>query len=288
MTALQTALQTTRARASTQLGLRLLSAAVGLPIIIGAILVGGPLFTALLGLAMLVALGEIATICRLRLSSPAFLLAAAGLGATLGVSLTGAVPLFWTMLPAVLGIFAATTIHATLREQQPDPVALTRHLLGAGVMTAALLCLALPAAAFILIRQHADGAEWLLLAVLAIAATDTAAYVGGRTLGRHRLAPAISPNKTIEGAIAGWLGGAGSVLALDAIFGLHAGIWPLILLALVLPVVGQIGDLAESLFKRARDIKDSSNLIPGHGGVLDRLDSLLFGIPCVYFFLVWT
>ena len=274
-----------------QLALRLASAAVGMPIIVAAILVGGPFFAALLGLAMLIALGEIAAICGVRRASPAFLLAAAGLGAALGVALTEAAPLHWVLLIAALTVFGATTLEATLREQAPQAEPLRGYLAAAAVITTALLYLALPAAAFVLIRESVgggDGAEWMLLGVLAVMSTDAAAYAGGRTLGKRRLAPAISPNKTVEGAIFGWLGGAGAVLALDQIFGLGAGIWPLILLALALPVAAQLGDLAESLFKRAQGVKDSSNLIPGHGGVLDRLDSLLFGLPTIYFFLVWT
>ena len=275
-------------RLSSPLALRLLSAALGMPLIVAAILVGGPFFTALLGLAMLTALGEIAVISGIPRISPVFLLAAAGLGAVLGAALTEAGPLYWTFLTAVPAVYAAATVEAALRERAPEPAVLGRYLAAGGVMAAALLYLALPAAAFILIRAHADGAEWLLLAVLAVMATDAAAYAGGRTLGRRRLAAAISPNKTIEGALCGWLGGSGAVLALDAIFGLPGGLWPLILLALVLPLAAQIGDLAESLLKRARGVKDSSNLIPGHGGALDRLDSLLFGVPAVYLFLVWT
>ena len=274
---------------SNQLALRLASAAVGLPIIVGAILVGGPLFAALLGLALLIALGEIAAICGVRRGAPAFLLAAAGLGAALGVALTNAAPLHWVLLIAALAVFGATTLEAALREAEPDQARLNRYLSDGAVMGAALLYLAAPAAAIVLIRAApGEGAEWMLLGVLAVMSTDAAAYAGGRTLGRRRLAPAISPNKTVEGAIFGWLGGAGAVLALDQIFGLAVGVWPLILLALILPLAAQLGDLAESLFKRARGVKDSSNLIPGHGGVLDRLDSLLFGLPTIYFFLAWT
>ena len=275
---------------SNQLALRLASAALGLPIIVGAILVGGPLFAALLGLALLIALGEIAAICGVRRGAPAFLLAAAGLGAALGVALTNAAPLHWVLLIAALAVFGATTLEAALRESEPDQARLNHYLSDGAVMSAALLYLAAPAAAIVLIRgsQGGEGAEWMLLGVLAVMSTDAAAYAGGRTLGRRRLAPAISPNKTVEGAIFGWLGGAGAVLALDQIFGLAVGVWPLILLALILPLAAQLGDLAESLFKRARGVKDSSNLIPGHGGVLDRLDSLLFGLPTIYFFLAWT
>ena len=155
-------------------------------------------------------------------------------------------------------------------------------------MLAATLYLALPGATFVAVRSSHDGTEWFLLAILAIMSTDAAAYAGGRLLGRRQLAPSVSPNKTIEGAIFGWLGGFGATIALDQIFNLDAELYPLILLAVALPILSQIGDLAESLFKRAMDVKDSSKLIPGHGGVLDRLDSLLFGLPVVFFFLQWT
>ena len=155
-------------------------------------------------------------------------------------------------------------------------------------MFGAVAYLAIPGATFVLVRSAHQGTDWVLLAVLAVMSADAAAYAGGRLLGRHQLAPSVSPNKTIEGALFGWLGGFGATIALDQILNLEVEIWPLVLLALVLPIVSQLGDLAESLFKRAMDVKDSSNLIPGHGGVLDRLDSLLFGLPVVYFFLQWT
>ena len=183
-----------------QLALRLASAAVGMPIIVGAILVGGPLFAALLGLALLVALGEIAAICGVRRGAPAFLLAAAGLGAALGVALTDAAPLHWVLLIAALSVFAATTLEAALRESAPEAARLNRYLSDGAVMSAALLYLAAPAAAIVLIRATpGEGAEWMLLGVLAVMSTDAAAYAGGRTLGRRPLAPAISPNKTVEG-----------------------------------------------------------------------------------------
>ena len=114
-------------------------------------------------------------------------------------------------------------------------------------------------------------------------AGDAAAYYGGRALGRRKLAPAISPNKTVEGAIAGLLG---SVIA-----GIGLGTWllnfPTTVLAaasVAAAVAGQIGDLAESALKRSSNVKDSSSLLPGHGGMLDRLDSLLFAAPVYFWF----
>ena len=273
---------------NSSLGLRLLSAAVGMPIIIAAILVGGPLFAALMALSLAAALSEIAVIVGLNRRSLVFFTALAAIGAIIGVSTQSGLSLLWPILAAVLAIAGVATITAVQTISQPDP-ALLRPIVGRGLaMLGATAYLAIPGATFILVRSTHQGTDWVLLAVLAIMSADAAAYAGGRLLGRHQLAPSVSPNKTVEGAIAGWLGGFGATIALDQILNLDVQIWPLVLLAIVLPLLSQLGDLVESLFKRAMDVKDSSNLIPGHGGVLDRLDSLLFGLPVVYFFLQWT
>ena len=279
-----------RPRFRTGLAARLASAAVGLPIIIVVVLVGGPLFAAVLALALVVALGEIAVIVKLNLRSPLFLIAVAAVGAIIGTAAAteAAIPLQWPLLAAVLAITATATLVAVSTIDQPKPEQLLPVVKGGLTMLAATLYLALPGATFVAVRSWHDGTEWFLLAILAIMSTDAAAYAGGRLLGRRQLAPSVSPNKTIEGAIFGWLGGFGATIALDQIFNLDAELYPLILLAVALPILSQIGDLAESLFKRAMDVKDSSKLIPGHGGVLDRLDSLLFGLPVVFFFLQWT
>ncbi|MDE2744852.1 MAG: phosphatidate cytidylyltransferase [Chloroflexota bacterium] len=273
---------------SGNLATRLLTAAVGMPIIIAAILVGGPLFAALIALSLAIALGEVAVIVKLEPRSALFLVAVAGIGSIIAVSTQPDVPLLWPILATGLGIAGAATITAVRSVSQPDPAQLRPILLGGTTMLGAVAYLAIPGATFILVRDSHQGTDWVLLAVLAVMSADAAAYAGGRLLGRHQLAPSVSPNKTMEGAVAGWLGGFGATLALDQILNLDVEIWPLVLLALVLPIVSQLGDLVESLFKRAMDVKDSSNLIPGHGGVLDRLDSLLFGLPVVYFFLQWT
>ncbi len=138
------------------------------------------------------------------------------------------------------------------------------------------------------------GSDWRGAAIffLPIAATwlgDTAAYFGGKALGRHKFAPLISPAKTWEGAITGFLaatGGAWLFAALTApLVRWTLGPLELVGLGAVLATAGQVGDLFESRFKRDCRVKDSSNLLPGHGGFLDRLDSLLFVFPTAYAYL---
>lgn len=117
---------------------------------------------------------------------------------------------------------------------------------------------------------------------------DTAAYLFGKWLGTHKLRPTISPRKTIEGTIAGlvcgMLGGVGvwSFFLKDALSFPHA-----LVLGVLLGIVGQLGDLSESIIKRSADVKDSGQLIPGHGGLLDRCDSLIFSAPVLYYYFVY-
>jgi phosphatidate cytidylyltransferase len=105
-------------------------------------------------------------------------------------------------------------------------------------------------------------------------------------IGKRPLAPTISPKKTKEGAAAGLLAAIGASLALGALLDLPAAAWQQALVGLVVGVVAQVGDLAESLLKRSAGAKEAGGLIPGHGGVLDRLDSLLFALPVVYYVVV--
>jgi phosphatidate cytidylyltransferase len=117
-----------------------------------------------------------------------------------------------------------------------------------------------------------------------IVISDSAQYYTGRALGRHKLAPSISPNKTVEGAIGGMVFGT-AAMTLGGLW-VFRGVSPLLLIlsSLAVVVVGMVGDLFESLLKRSAGVKDSSSLIPGHGGVLDRIDSWLFAAPVYYVF----
>ncbi len=130
------------------------------------------------------------------------------------------------------------------------------------------------------------GLQWTILLLAAIWAGDTVALIFGKWIGKHPFAPVLSPKKTNEGAIAGLLGSIGAGAAIQPLFLADLPMLHVILVSALLGIFGQFGDLAESLLKRAAEIKDSSHLIPGHGGVLDRMDSLLFAIPVLYFYLL--
>jgi len=130
------------------------------------------------------------------------------------------------------------------------------------------------------------GINWFLLALLAIFACDSAAFFTGGALGRHRLAPRISPHKTWEGALAGLLASVVFCLlfTLPSPLAVPLGGGQAVLLGLLVGTIGQLGDLVESLLKRNRGIKESGNLLPGHGGLLDRMDSVVFVAVVVYYF----
>jgi phosphatidate cytidylyltransferase len=125
-----------------------------------------------------------------------------------------------------------------------------------------------------LLRRPDDGQWWVLTFVLTVAMIDTCGYLVGRKLGRHKLAPGVSPKKTIEGLLASIAGGLVAAIC-SAIFWLHIDWWWGIILAAAMTLTAVFGDLAESLIKRDLGVKDMSSWLPGHGGIMDRLDSIL-------------
>jgi phosphatidate cytidylyltransferase len=142
-------------------------------------------------------------------------------------------------------------------------------------------------AALLLVAPQDKGAFRVLLLLAIIMASDTAAFFVGHAVGRHRLAPALSPGKTIEGALGGVCGGVLGALALRA-WGLpELPLRDAVGLGVLVSVMGIMGDLDESLLKRWAGVKDSGTLFPGHGGMLDRLDSLLFGAPVLYYYFTY-
>jgi phosphatidate cytidylyltransferase len=130
------------------------------------------------------------------------------------------------------------------------------------------------------------GMHWTFILLAVICGVDTTALAVGKTLGKTRFAPLLSPKKTNEGALGGLLGGMIVAVALQHFLFSELPLIHVIIASILLGVFGQLGDLAESMLKRAAAIKDSSHLIPGHGGALDRMDSLLFGFPVLYAYLV--
>jgi phosphatidate cytidylyltransferase len=175
----------------------------------------------------------------------------------------------------------------------------------AAASTFAFAYIALPIAMLVQLRQQWAGAFWLLYLLLVVWAGDIFAYFVGRSVGRHLMAPRISPKKTWEGAAASLAASlvVGSLLftyALqissfllrlklierrDGLFGLEKPeLWPIILLTLALNIAAQLGDLVESLIKRGAGVKDSGTILPGHGGMLDRIDALLFAAPLLWYY----
>src|ERR1700674_2157926 len=169
----------------------------------------------------------------------------------------------------------------------------------------AFVYIALPMAMLVQLRQQWAGTFWLLYLLLVVWAGDIFAYFVGRSVGRHLMAPRISPKKTWEGAaaslaaslvvgtlmftyalqISSFLLRVGLIQRRDGLFGLEKPeLWPILLLTVVLNIAAQLGDLVESLIKRGAGVKESGNILPGHGGLLDRIDALLFAAPVLWFY----
>jgi len=167
----------------------------------------------------------------------------------------------------------------TIARGQPGP----EILRDASVSLFPLLYIGVPLGTLAAIRSI-GGRDATLLLMATIVVSDSAQYYTGRAFGRHQLAPAISPKKTVEGALGGLIFGTAAMTlgGLEVFKG--ANIWLLVSTSIAVVVFGMIGDLFESLLKRSAGVKDSSTLIPGHGGVLDRIDSWLFAAPVFYVF----
>jgi len=184
----------------------------------------------------------------------------------------------WQWLTSI-GIVAALVLWRTVHllwERRDAPIQRLQHTLR-DYAAAAMLVIYLPLTcsfAVLLLRRPEDGQWWVLTFVLTVAMIDTFGYLVGRKLGRHKLAPGVSPKKTIEGLIASITGGLAAAIA-SAVFWLQIEWWWGVIIASVLTLSAVFGDLAESMIKRDLGVKDMSSLLPGHGGIMDRLDSIL-------------
>ncbi len=131
------------------------------------------------------------------------------------------------------------------------------------------------------------GRAWVMLALLATFASDISAFFVGRAIGHRKMAPAISPRKTWEGAAAGVIGAALIGVVISRLLELPMGTMEAALLSMAISIFGQTGDMAESLFKRNTGVKDASRALPGHGGFMDRIDSIVFAGLVVYYYVIW-
>lgn len=178
-----------------------------------------------------------------------------------------------------IGIVAALIIWRTVHllwERRVAPIQALQNTLR-DYAAAAFLVIYLPLTcsfSVMLLRRPEDGQWWVLTFVLTVAMIDTFGYLVGRKLGRHKLAPGVSPKKTIEGLLASITAGLVAAIC-SAIFWLHIDWWWGVILAAAMTLTAVFGDLAESLIKRDLGVKDMGSWLPGHGGVMDRLDSIL-------------
>ena len=261
---------------------RWLTAAVAVPLLV--LIVGfGPSWLVLI-LILLVTAGGLLELLDLLFSetTPWFRASVVGMGLTLPVAshLKGALGLSGATM-AVL--FICLSLHLLLY---------TRNEAGAqslGKLVFAQLYIPFSLSHIVLLFQLPAGRCWIFLVFLVVFAGDTGAYYVGHRWGKHQLIPAISPGKTVEGAI----GGLVSSLILTLVTGKvllsssELSLAFLFVLALFLALVSQVGDLMESMLKRVSQVKDSGRLLPGHGGLLDRLDSLVFAFPTTYYAAVF-
>ncbi len=274
--------------AGGDLAQRVAVALIGIPIVVGLAYVGGYALALFVGVFAAVAAWEFCAMNEGRgVASSPWLAALLGLGlVTLAAVVDFAAYPVWV---AVLALVLATPMVLRWPTESKPALAVSVTLFAA-FYTGGLLAFA------VWLRELDSGAGWGGAAILfmPIALTwlgDSAAYFVGRAIGRRRLAPNISPNKTWEGAIAGLVTSVGAAVLFVELTRPSVG-WTLPLahvlaLGAVISVGGQLGDLVESRFKRDCGVKDSSALLPGHGGFLDRIDSLLYAFPLAYAYL-WT
>ena len=210
---------------------------------------------------------------------------------------------YGTTLAAALAPFVFLTVAMRMKRAN-----LTSGYPAAAAAVFAFAYIAIPMALLVGIRQQPAGAIWTIYTLLAVWAGDIFAYFVGKSLGRHHMSPQISPKKTWEGAAASivasvivgtlWIQHApgissallraGLIERPGGMWGLEQPpLWPIILLSAVVNIAAQLGDLVESLIKRGAGVKDSGTILPGHGGMLDRIDAMLFAVPVVWAFGAW-
>ncbi|MDQ3556884.1 MAG: phosphatidate cytidylyltransferase [Gemmatimonadota bacterium] len=271
---------------------RVAVAAVGIPIAVAAIFFGGWILAALLATIAALAAGEMFRMAERKGPRPlrSFGSAAAAAAVLIAASRPGlgfANPAFGWLLVVLLVGAAALSIWT--RGTEGEPLLSVSVTVFGALYTGLLLCTAL-------FLRHLPGnaGAWhgtalLFVPVLLTWTSDTAAYFSGRAFGRRKLIPRVSPGKTVEGAAGALLGTIAVSVAYTYLLArfptYRIGMGEAVLLGAGMSIAAQLGDLAESLLKRDAGVKDSGTLLPGHGGALDRFDSLLFTLPLAYAFL---
>lgn len=184
---------------------------------------------------------------------------------------------------ALVAIFLASAIYTLFRLNDIKFAASEAALLFFGLMYIPYLL-----GYLVLLRSHPHGAKWILLIMFIVMSCDSAAYFIGSRFGKRKLYPEVSPKKSVEGALGGLAGSLLGVMLAKLLFFAEISFGDALFAALIIGTLGQIGDLFESLLKRSCGVKDSGTIFPGHGGVLDRLDSILFAAPAAYYYALFA
>jgi phosphatidate cytidylyltransferase len=260
---------------------RIVTSLVLAPVVIALVVLGGWPFAIAVALAAVIAALEFYLLAENRPEQGSALVGVVAVFALVLVYQLGQ-PQYW---PVVLGLSVLVTLVVEFIRHPREPV---RNLRQTVMTLFGIFYIGFPAAFLVAIRGFNDGLVWLLLVLALTWGTDIMAYIGGRLWGHTKLAPRISPKKTVEGAVVGYLGGAlTSLIILAAASVLTPAA---LVLVLVGPVVAILGDLFESALKRAFRVKDSHihgfNILPGHGGVLDRVDALIWVTVLCYVYIL--
>lgn len=265
---------------------RILVVVILLPVGLFLIYLGGWVFAIFLALALGVAGWEFTQLFRASKLSPALAVVMVGIVLlVLGRQWDGFTSSAWLI---ALLLMVAMTYHLIAYERGQDQAGTDFVVTVAGALYLGWL-----GSYFVSLRNLDQGLWWLLLVLPTVWIADTGAYLIGRQFGKHKLSPRLSPKKTWEGYIGGIIFGTAGTVLLALLYQRWAGpgfdisILECIGLGLVLTTLTTLGDLGESMIKRQNGVKDSSNLLPGHGGIFDRIDSWLWAAPIGFYFLVW-